>query len=182
MATIYFGNKQNTEFRRLQKTLNEMAEELKGIKVPPIEKHNQEELLSLMEELNDKIEKEHIEEKRLWYKNFYKKILVFPNYNTYNERKMYLDILERITPLQVEILTLLLKQNKSILDTNISHSHYSQSIILGSIAQLKNNGLITSCVNSIVIGGDGRISENIMISDFGKSFHNFCISDIKKLN
>lgn len=159
-----------------------MAKELKDIRIPSIEQHNQEELLSLMEQLNDKIEKEHIEKKRLWYKNFYKKILVFPNDNTYNERKMYLDILDKITPLQVEILTILLKENKSILDTNIRHPLYSQSVILGSIAQLKNNGLITSSVNSIIIGGNGRISENVMISEFGKSFHNFCISDIKKLN
>lgn len=178
---MYFGNKQNKEFRRLEKTINEIAKELKDTKIPSIEQHNQDELLSLMEELNDKIEKEHIEQKRLWYKNFYKKILVFPNSNTYNERKMYLDILNKITPLQVEILTLLLKRHNPIVDTDIKHPFYSQSVILGSIAQLKNNGLITSYVNSIAVGGNGRISENIVISDFGKSFHNFCISDITKL-
>lgn len=133
-----------------------------------------------MEELNDKIEKEHIEQKRLWYKNFYKKILVFPNSNTYNERKMYLDVLNKITPLQVELLSFLLEQHNPVLDVDITHPSYSQSVILGSIAQLKNNGLIISFVNSIEIGGNGRISENIVISDFGKSFHNFCISDITK--
>ena len=79
LSTLYFGYKQNKEFRRLEKTLTEIAEELKDKKIPNIKEHNEAELMSLIEELNDKIEKEHIEEKRKCYKSFYKKILVIPD-------------------------------------------------------------------------------------------------------
>lgn len=105
-----------------------------------------------------------------------------PNSNTYNERKMYLDILDKITPLQAELLTFLWQKNSPVVDESIKHPFYSEPVILGSISQLKNNGLVTSFVNNIQIGGNGRIAEKIQISDFGKAFHSFCISDIIKLH
>ena len=177
LSTLYFGYKQNKEFRRLEKTLIEIAEELNDKKIPNIKEHNEAELMSLIEELNDKIEKEHIEEKRKCYKNFYKKILVIPNQNTYNERKMFLEILSTMTPLQIELLNFLAIQPAPVLDNTIVNPLYSKAVILGSIAQLKNQGLIDCFTNSITIGGSGKISEKIIVSDFGKRFHQFCILD-----
>ena len=175
LATLYFGRKQEKRFKKLEQTIKELAQELQGIKLPSIKLHNQEELLSLVEQLNDKIENEYIEQKRLLYKNFYKKILISPNINNYDERKMFLDILEKLTPLQLELLTYLIQQTQPTVDISIEHPKYPQATILGSLAQLKNYGLIKGFVNSISIGGTGGIQENIVVSDFGRSFHNFCI-------
>ena len=71
LATLYFGYKQEQRFQRVEKTLKEVADELQGIQIPSIDEHNKEELITLIDELTDKIEKEQLESKRILYKGFF---------------------------------------------------------------------------------------------------------------
>lgn len=57
LATLYFGYKQEQRFQRIEQTLKEVAEELNGMSIPSIEEHNKDELIPLIDELTDKIEK-----------------------------------------------------------------------------------------------------------------------------
>ena len=66
LATLYFGYKQEQRFQRVEQTLKEVANELQNCQLPRIEEHNSEELMSLIDELTDKIENEIDELIKFW--------------------------------------------------------------------------------------------------------------------
>jgi len=178
LATLYFGNKQEKRFRRLEKFYEELKEEMS--KSPNVYKditqHNPEELSAIIEELNEKVESEHLEFKRKLYKTYFKKTMIQPVNGNFDERKLFLDILSAVTPLQIEIIVFLAIQSSAVTSNTISKPGVEQAVILGSLAQLKNYGLIESTVNSIVVGGsNGSINENVTLSKFGIKFNDFCL-------
>ena len=118
LATLYFGHKQEKRFERIEKTLEEVAKELEGVSVAKIEEHNQDELMSLIDELTDKIENEHLEYKRKLYKDYFKNILKTPTNGNYEERKLFLELLEKITPLQIELFVFIQTHENAIDLTN----------------------------------------------------------------
>lgn len=180
LATLYFGNKQEKRFRRLEKFYEELKEEMSKSPSPNVYKditqHNADELSAIIEELNEKVESEHLEFKRKIFKNYFKKTMIQPVNGNFDERKLFLDILSALTPLQVEIIAFLAIQSSAVTSNTISKPGVEQPVILGSLAQLKNYGLIESTVNSIVVGGsDGSINENVTLSKFGVKFYTFCL-------
>lgn len=175
LATLYFGAKQEKRIERIEKTLKEVADELKGVKLPNIYDHNSEELLSLIDEVTDKIENEHLESKRQLYKQYFKNILTTPTNGNYDERKMFLDVLGQITPFQVELLVFIL-DNPNVIDANINKQGLEQVIIISSVLQLENYGLVSSRLHSITFGGNSSSTPKILnVSEFGKRFIAFCI-------
>ncbi|GAA3645811.1 hypothetical protein [Asaccharospora irregularis] len=179
LATLYYGNKQEKRFRRLEKFYEELKEEISKSQnnYKDISQHNPDELSAILEELNEKVESEHLELKRRLYKNYFKKTMIQPVNGNFDERKLLLDILSTLTPLQIEIIAFLAKQASPVQGSSISKPGIEQSVISGSIAQLKNFGLIDGALNSIVFGGAGNsINENIVLSNFGKKFNTFCLS------
>lgn len=175
LSTLYFGYKQEQRFQRIEKTLKEVADELEGINLPSLDEHNQEELISLIDELTDKIENEHLEYKRKLYKQYFKNILIIPTNGNYEERKLYLEILSKITPLQIELFQFILN-NENVIDLQITKPNTDVSLIRSSILQLQNYGLIYSTLHSISLGGpNAGMPMKLNTSDFGKRFNEFCL-------
>lgn len=176
LATLYFGYKQEQRFQRVEQTLKEVAQELQDCQLPKIEEHNSEELMSLIDELTDKIENERIEVKRNLYKEYFKNILKTPTNGNYEERKLYLDILSRITPLQIELFQFILR-TPDVIDVCISKPGTDVSLIKSSILQLENEGLVIATLNSIALGGSqAGMPMKLTASEFGKRFNNFCLN------
>lgn len=175
LSTLYFGYKQEQRFQRVEQTLKEVASELQDCKLPKIEEHNSEELMSLIDELTDRIEDERIELKRNLYKEYFKNILKTPTNGNYEERKLFLEVLSRITPLQIELFQFILK-NPNVIDANISKPGIDISLIKSSILQLENYGLVIATLNSITLGGSkSGMPMNLIASEFGKRFNEFCL-------
>ena len=175
LSTLYFGYKQEQRFQRVEQTLKEVASELQDCKLPKIEEHNSEELMSLIDELTDRIENERIELKRNLYKEYFKNILKTPTNGNYEERKLFLEVLSRITPLQIELFQFILK-NPNVIDANISKPGIDISLIKSSILQLENYGLVIATLNSITLGGSqSGMPMNLIASEFGKRFNEFCL-------
>lgn len=176
LATLYFGYKQEQRFQRVEQTLKEVANELQNCQLPRIEEHNSEELMSLIDELTDKIENERIESKRNLYKEYFKNILKTPTNGNYEERKLFLEVLSRITPLQIEIFQFILR-TPDVIDANISKPGTDISLIKSSILQLENDGLVIATLNSITVGGSqAGMPMRLTVSEFGKRFNNFCLN------
>lgn len=176
LATLYFGYKQEQRFQRVEQTLKEVAQELQDCQLPKIEEHNSEELMSLIDELTDKIENERIEVKRNLHKEYFKNILKTPTNGNYEERKLYLDILSRITPLQIELFQFILG-TPDVIDVCISKPGTDVSLIKSSILQLENEGLVIATLNSIALGGNqAGMPMKLTASEFGKRFNNFCLN------
>lgn len=106
LAALYFGNKQEKRFRRLERFYQELKDEIENVgqALPNIASHNPEELSAIMEELNEKVETEHLEVKRRYYKEYFKNTMRYPVNGNYDERKLFLDILGALTPLQIELV------------------------------------------------------------------------------
>lgn len=176
LATLCFGYKQEQRFQRVEQTLKEVANELQNCQLPRIEEHNSEELMSLIDELTDKIENERIESKRNLYKEYFKNILKTPTNGNYEERKLFLEVLSRITPLQIEIFQFILR-TPNVIDANISKPGTDISLIKSSILQLENDGLVIATLNSITLGGSqAGMPMRLTVSEFGKRFNNFCLN------
>lgn len=176
LATLYFGYKQEQRFQRVEQTLKEVANELQNCQLPRIEEHNSEELMSLIDELTDKIENERIKSKRNLYKEYFKNILKTPTNGNYEERKLFLEVLSRITPLQIEIFQFILR-TPNVIDANISKPGTDISLIKSSILQLENDGLVIATLNSITLGGSqAGMPMRLTVSEFGKRFNNFCLN------
>lgn len=175
LATLYFGYKQEQRFQRVEKTLKEVADELQGIQIPSIDEHNKEELITLIDELTDKIEKEQLESKRILYKEYFKNILKTPTNRNYEERKLFLEVLEKITPLQIEIFQFLLVNDNAV-DLSIQKPGTDQSLIQSSILQLENYGLVNATIHSISIGdSNAGMPMSLKVSQFGRRFNEFCL-------
>ena len=179
LATLYFGNKEEKRFKRIEAFYKEIACELQGVqdKIKNIDEHDSEELSAIIEELNEKVEVEHIRLKVELYKTYFKKTMILPINNNYSERKLFLDIIAQLTPLQIELIIFLVQQNTEVIARTITKEGVEQYIILGCISQLKILGLVESELSNITFSTEGNaINESIRISELGVKFHKFCIS------
>ena len=178
LSTLYFGSKQEKRFKRIENFYSEMKKEIESIQkdIVDISQHNPEELSAILEELHEKIETEHLEVKRKYYKQYFKSTLKKPVKNNYDERKIILDILSDLSPVQIELLTFIAQQNNALSTNSIRKPGVDQSLTIGAINKLKTTGLISTELNSISFTDiGGSIDEKLRISQFGKKFHDFCI-------
>lgn len=179
LATLYFGLKQEQRFKRLESLYRELSNDLNSRKyhLPPIESHNPEELKAIIEEIHDKVETEYLEIKLKYYKQYFKNTLTLPVNGNYNERKLFLEILSQLSPLQIELIGFLISQTAPIVQGSINKPNVDTSVIQASINQLKNLGLVQSILNGISIGGNtSGMNESISLTSFGKKFHSFCLN------
>ena len=179
LAAIYFGRKQEIRFKRLESLYKEVAEEVQCIQseIADLSNQNPDELRAIIEVMNEKIESESVELKRQYYKRFFVNTLKNPVNGNYEERKLFLDIISQSTLLQLEIVAFLASQSSPVTSHSLKKPGVEQAVLLGSVAQMKNYGIINGVLNEILFGKDSNlIDEKINLTDFGKQFHDFCIS------
>ncbi len=181
LSTLYFGFKQEKRFKRLESFYLELNEEIESVKekIPDIANQNPEELGAIIEELHDKIEAEHLSIKRDLYKQYYKQTLLYPVNGNYDERKLYLDILSQLMPLNIRLIIFLSMQSGPVAASNIVSKGTEKAVILGAISQLKNYGIIEGKLNNIVFSGigDNAINEDVSLTELGRKFHHFCLNE-----
>lgn len=178
LASIYFGNKQNKRFARIEEFYKEVSEELDSVreKIASVNSHDEDELSAILEELNNNIENEYLKSKIVLYKNYFKNTMIYPVNSNYSERKLLLNIAKELSPLEMELIVFLEKQVNSIIDTTITKPGVENSVIQGSIAKIKILGLLDVSLNSIVIGdNNGSTNEKIKLNKLGRKFHDFCM-------
>jgi len=179
LATLYFGHQQELRFQRIETFYYELKESIEKLqlKLPTIETHESEELMSLIEQVNDAVEKEHIKRKLEAYKIFYMKNLLMPvTSKNYEIRKLFLDILRSMTETQMDVFLFLISKKAPIVSSTIGADGVSPELIQGSISQLKILGIINSQLHSIVMSPQSSgIHDNVAVSPLGRRFHNFCL-------
>jgi len=181
LATLYFGRKQQREFNRIMNFYKEIAEELKNLKEKiSLDDQDEEKLTTLIEKVNNKVEKEVLQYKINYFKNYFKNILMYPitEDNDYEEKTFFLDAISSTTLLETEILKTLNQRSESILVKDITIEGVEQYAIVGAVSRLRNLGFLELSTRSIVIGGtaDNRLTEGVKVSPFGKKFIKFCLN------
>ncbi|MDB8553245.1 hypothetical protein [Turicibacter sanguinis] len=185
LASLYFGTKQAKEFARLERFYHELAAELETLKeyILKVEEQCSDEYISLIEKLNDKVEKEHQEVKIIAYKNFMKQLLFTKTTSqNYDERKVYLELLDTLTLLDIETLIFLYKnrnedqRSKRLIKVGeLNRANTLKYAIVGSIYKLKINGLIEAYTYDLTEGADNSLNECVCVSDYGVNFIKFCL-------
>lgn len=174
LSTAYFSTKQEKRFKRIETFYKELAEKVEqfGEIFTSFENHDTESLMSIIEILNEKIEQEHSQQKREYFKNYFINILKTPTleYN-YDKRRIFLETLANMTLLEFQVL-LTFYENTIFSDIN---RNGNSSIIQGVKARLEMYGFLESSYRAITTAGISPINKNIRITEFGKEFIEFCI-------
>lgn len=179
LATLYFGAKQERRFKRLESFYSEIAGEISAIsgQIASIEEQNAGALAAILEDLHEKVETEPTEEKRQFFKNYFKNTLRQPITTNFDKRKYYLDTLAEMTFLECEMLSFLCTQSGPTAVGGIQKPNTDQYAIVGAINRLKSYGFLMAFQGSFVIGGgmDNVLHERVQVSTFGKEFRDFCL-------
>lgn len=181
LATLYFGRKQQLQFNRLQIFYKELSEEFKNLNNKlTLDNQDEAKLMVLIEKINNKIEKEALQEKINYFKYYFKNILIRPVKDDYDEKVFFLDSLDSMSLLEIETLKFLNSQSDFIQIGTIKKPGIDQYAVVGAIGRLRNLGFLQSAGGGISFGdkSDNYLKELVKISSFGNNFIGFCLIDI----
>ncbi|SMQ75937.1 hypothetical protein SAMN05444673_2575 [Bacillus sp. OV166] len=170
LSTAYFSTKQEKRFKRVESYYIETADKINQLQLqlPPINIHDEDSLTSLIEHLNDKIEKEHSDKKREYFKNFFINMLRTPTLeNNYDERRIFLEALSDITILEFNVLLSFSEEHKAKTILN-----NDDDVIVGAKSRLEMFGFLEGQYMSFL---GGTTVKSLLITPFGKKFINFCL-------
>lgn len=177
LSTLYFGEKQEKRFQRLELFYEELKKDIEFIKekIPPLEEQDSSSLESILEILNENVEKEVQDKKIKIYKAFFINTLLNPIKHDFDERKYFLDILANMSVFECEILEFLGKQTQPIQVRSIQKQDTNPYAIFGSINRLRSYGFIESRRGSFMMNGmqDEHLDDLVFVSGFGKKFLNY---------
>lgn len=178
LATAYFGTKQEKRFKRIESFYQDFSEKLEQLQTHllPLEHHDQDKLIFLIEELNEKVEREGTEEKREYFKNYLYHTLSSPTNENFDERRFFLDTLSSMTLLECDLLLSIKKQNEPVVVGHINIPGVDQYAIVGSIGRLRMYGFLKYKSDNIMFNGtDSALLDSFVISDFGTNFIDYCL-------
>lgn len=177
LSTLYFGAKQEKRFERLETFYRKIKEEIESREGTAwnITEHNQEDLINLIEQINEKVEVETREKKLCYLKNFFVNTLQKPIKNDFDERKYFLDILASMSLLECKLLAELFKLQNKCQIKQINKPEIDQYAILGAINKLRSYGFLESRRGSYQFNGqqDENLDDMVFISSFGAKFCNY---------
>lgn len=178
LATLYFGSKQEKRFKRIESFYQDLSDEIRlnKTKILPLEEHDKEKLIAIIEDLNEKVEKESTAEKKRMFKRYFISTLSSPINDNFDKIKYFLEALSSLSLLECEILVFL-KRNGSALVSSITKPNTDQYAIVGSIGRLKSYGFVASYTQSMNIGGgsDNSLNEVASVSSYGNDFISYCL-------
>lgn len=178
LATAYFGTQQEKRFKRIESFYQEFSDQVESLQlqIPPIEIHDQDKLIALIEELNEKVERESTELKREYLKKYLYSTLSSPTNENFDERRFFLDTLSTMTLLDCEILLYIKKQGTAVKVGSLNKPGIDQYAIVGTIGRLRMYGFIKLNNLTIMInGGDDSLNDSFEISDFGRKFIDYTL-------
>ncbi|WP_010278757.1 hypothetical protein [Paenibacillus senegalensis] len=180
LSTLYFSTKQEKRFKRIETFYSDLSERIDhlNLQLPPVEVHDEDKLMALIEELNEKIEKEHQEQKRDYFKKFLLSCLLTPTLENYDERQFFLTTLSVMNLLECEILSFLYSHNEAVIVGDIFKPGVDQYAIVGALGKLSLYGFTVTSQFSLHIGGsvDNTLSQKVKTSNFGRKFVEFCLN------
>lgn len=181
ISSLYFSTKQAKEFKRIERFYNELKEELDKVKskIKSIDNQYEDGLISLIEQVNDKVEKEHQKIKFQSYKKFMKNILIDPvSVINYDKRETFLDIIGNMSILECKLLSIIYRNKDYIRIKDLKIYEVNQYVILGAVNKLKSYGFLMTSQDTISLyGGDNYLNERVCISDYGKEFVEFTLDN-----
>lgn len=175
VQTMYYGSKSEKRFKRIEEFYEDLNKTMKELKekipdqIPDV--NSKDQLIGIFESINDEIEKARAQRKINLYKNLYKNCLLKINETSWDNEEYYLQILNQMTEIEIELLCQLMKNNNGKFFDNISCHSVPQELVAGSLNRLSDFGLLQKSI----LGIDMKETYNqhrigYRISPLGKSF------------
>lgn len=182
LSSLYFSTKNEKRFKRLESFYQEFSNliEESNISISSLNPDYETHLISLIERLNDKVERESRQSKRSYFKKYLLSLLQDQSVSNFDKHLFFLETLDKINELDCEIL-LFLKENQDtkIQVGSITKPGIHQYAMVGSIGQLKNFGFLVTFTGSMVFSKeevDNSLTDTVKITDYGKEFIDFCLN------
>ncbi len=174
LSTLYFGTKQEKRFKRLETFYDELKSDIEKIRddIPPLEEQDSEAFEAILEEINEKVERETKKEKIELIKGYFLSTLQNPITDDFDERKYFLDILSEMTMLECEVLRDIFIRASPIKIRTINKPQIDQYAIYGAINKLRSYGFLETRRGSFQFNGqqDEYLDDLVFMSKFGKKF------------
>lgn len=199
LSTLIFRYRDEVRLKRIEDTLSELADELKGLpsdRFADFEEHDKSRHAQLIEEWLDVVEKDVAEENKEYLKNYFKNSHIRPTTSkTFDERRIFLQILKLSTKTELEVLAELVNECKSrrikefTLESFLEIKMYEEimPLILG---RLESNGLVMlrrmqtglKLGGSHGMSGTPNIEEVVQVTVMAFKFVEFCLKDPNNIN
>lgn len=179
LSTLYFGYKQESRFRKLEFFYESLKIRLDSLEEKlniAFDEHDKESLVALIDEIHEKVEREHRKEKIELLQSFFLNTLKDPTtINNYDVKYFYLNTLHQMTLQELSILKVFNNSWKRVYNDNwknLANIQMSLNMkiavdysVLGSVTRLKSYGFIQSQ------GKDNY--ERFNLTNYGQDFIKF---------
>ncbi|MUV39434.1 hypothetical protein JNUCC1_03312 [Lentibacillus sp. JNUCC-1] len=179
LSTAYFGRKQELRFKRIENFYQELSKKINeldsSIQFKNINNDNKDDITSMIEMLNDEIEKQSQQNKLKYFINYFINYMSINNEDHYIRYDLFFEILKDLSVSDLGHLK------------NFSENGYTSGILLtrdetrARIFRLRNYGLLEIIDFSKSISkhsADNFENKKISITRFGDSFYDFCLSSV----
>ena len=187
LSAVYFGEKGERRFRRLEAFYQAVAGDVAALGEDvgeairrAVEASDPERIASILEELNDRVEVEALAEKRVCYQRYFENaVLTTVTEANYEERRLVLDVLGRLTPLQLSVVADLARENRWIDPQKLEVGDTAPDVIKGAVALLRSQGILDEVIRTTkVVDGEGVVNDTeVQLSGFGYRLHALCVED-----
>ncbi|MGG3045873.1 hypothetical protein ABEO76_22420 [Bacillus anthracis] len=179
ISTSFYGYQKEKQLKRLESFYNEIFLEINGLKVAmqnSTANPDMEELLSIIEDLNEKVEREHIEEKRNYFKTYFINNILHPKRADYDNKKFFLDTLAKMTLIECNSMLHLYNQFGRVTIDSVISGATSNFQKIGAMHRLQSYGFI-EMEERFKPGFTGEMTHDpyISITDYGIKFVQFCL-------
>lgn len=184
LGTIYSSVKAHKERERLEKFYSDVASGVERLEEKLSEalknSHHDEEYLSmLIEKTSRKVEREAREIKQQAFRIFFTNALLNGvNETTYHNDEFYLDALDSLSEIDIQLLGLLRRENRRVEVSEINSTGFNDPyFILATVNKLRNLGFVEAYTGDFHINGgrDNALGQNIKLSSLGEDFISFCL-------
>ncbi|PEI63012.1 hypothetical protein COE81_12335 [Bacillus wiedmannii] len=177
ISTSFYGYQKEKKLKRLEAFYNELAENMEELKLSKnTSSPDMEELLSIIESLNDKVEREHLKEKIDYFKTYFINNISHTDRISYDNKKFFLDILANMTLIECNSILHLYNQFERVNMDSIISGATSKFQKLGAIHRLQSYGFIEIEEEfQTYFNGKTTREKYIVITDYGIKFVQFCL-------
>ncbi|PHD50379.1 hypothetical protein COF67_10140 [Bacillus toyonensis] len=179
ISTSFYGYQKEKQLKRLESFYNELLVEISALKVTMQNSSatpDMDELLSIIEDLNEKVEREHIEEKRNYFKTYFINNILHPKRVDYDNKKFFLDTLAKMTLIECNSMLHLYNEFGRVTIDFVMSGATSKFQKLGAMHRLQSYGFI-EMEERFKPGFNGDMTHDtyISITDYGIKFVQFCL-------
>ena len=189
LAAAYFGGKNERRFQRIEELYRDVAADVAALGEDAaeavrraVEASDPERLASILEGVHDQVEAEALSEKRAAYRRYFAgAVLTGVTAENYEGRRLVLDVLGRLTPLQLRIVADLARENLWVDPKAIRVDGADPSVIEGAVALLQSHRVLDEAVRtSMVVKGEGIVNRTeVQLSGLGYRLHALCLDPPK---